>query len=63
MPGPGTYTILPSISDKGKYSLSSYQNSCATVFSPPSSIRFKDEFKHIKVPGPGNYKIDSITGL
>ena len=40
VPGPGTYTTLPSINDKGRYVLSKIPNSGASVFNPPSSKRF-----------------------
>ena len=60
-PGPGNYASLPSINEKGKFSISQYTNSKAALFNPPRSKRFP-EFTGNKVPGPGAYAID-FTGL
>jgi len=54
VPGPGNYTITPTIDPKGKYSISKYKGSGATLFSPARSKRFydlKDGY-----PGPGAYE-------
>ena len=60
-PGPGNYPPLPSINEKGKYHVSHYPNSGATLFNPPRSKRFP-EFSGTKVPGPGTYAVD-FTGI
>lgn len=69
--GPGTYTHQPAINPVGKYNLSQYNNSCATLFNPPRSMRFKELkgsyfisnfFLGKEVPGPGNYKVEN-TGI
>ena len=60
-PGPGNYPPLPSINEKGRFPISKYTNSCATLFNPPRSKRFP-EFSGNKVPGPGNYPIE-FTGI
>ena len=40
-PGPGHYKSLASISPNGSIFFSKYKNSCAPLFNPPSSARFK----------------------
>lgn len=40
VPGPGNYEALPAISLLGKYPISKYSNSCATLFNPKRSMRF-----------------------
>jgi hypothetical protein len=42
VPGPGSYDNLPSISKDGKYPISKFHNSLATVINPPNSKRFSD---------------------
>ncbi len=53
-PGPGTYSIPPSINEKGKYFLSKYKNPSVLAIPPPSSN--KADFKDFnQIPGPGHY--------
>ncbi|EGR33167.1 hypothetical protein IMG5_060600 [Ichthyophthirius multifiliis] len=56
-PGPGAYTYLPSINEKGVYFLSKYQNSKSCSFNPQGE-RFKKNNKNV-VPGPGQYQLVS----
>lgn len=53
-PGPGTYESVQTIQPKGKYFVSKFKSSGATLVSPARSRRFyplKSE-----VPGPGTYE-------
>lgn len=34
VPGPGKYESLPAINEKGRYPISKYHNSCATLINP-----------------------------
>jgi hypothetical protein len=34
VPGPGKYESLPAINEKGRYPISKYSNSCATLINP-----------------------------
>jgi hypothetical protein len=43
VPGPGTYPDMPSINKFGKYQLSKFGNSGATLFNPPRSKRFVED--------------------
>ncbi|CAD8188050.1 unnamed protein product [Paramecium pentaurelia] len=61
VPGPGQYESLPAIHEKGRYPISKYSNSCATLFNPKSSKRFTTDYS-TKVPGPGQYGLDK-TGI
>ena len=40
IPGPGAYEAIPAINDKGRYTLSKFSNSCATLINPSRSRRF-----------------------
>ena len=42
-PGPGTYKDVPTINKTGRYTLSRFSNSGATLFNPPRSKRFTDD--------------------
>lgn len=44
VPGPGKYESLPAINEKGRYPISKYSNSCATLFNPKSSKRFTTDY-------------------
>lgn len=44
IPGPGTYESLPAVNAVGKYPISKYNNSCATLFNPKNSKRFVKDF-------------------
>ena len=44
VPGPGQYNPLPAINEKGRYPLSKYSNSCATIINPARSKRFPKDF-------------------
>ena len=44
IPGPGTYESLPAVNPVGKYPISKYNNSCATLFNPKNSKRFVKDF-------------------
>ena len=44
VPGPGRYESLPAINEKGRYPISKFHNSCATLFNPKSSKRFTDDY-------------------
>lgn len=44
IPGPGTYESLPAVNPVGKYPISKYNNSCATLFNPKNSRRFVKDF-------------------
>eukprot|EP00830_Metopus_es_P001488 TRINITY_DN11284_c0_g1_i1.p1 TRINITY_DN11284_c0_g1~~TRINITY_DN11284_c0_g1_i1.p1 ORF type:complete len:313 (-),score=29.65 TRINITY_DN11284_c0_g1_i1:22-960(-) len=57
IPGPGQYQLPTSIDPKGRYQFAKYRNSAATLFNPPSSVRFKDTKGF--VPGPGQYSTPS----
>jgi len=54
VPGPGTYPVLETISPKGKYPVSKYKGSGATLIAPSRSQRFT-ELKP-GFPGPGTYE-------
>jgi hypothetical protein len=62
-PGPGRYNPPPAITPKGNYFLSKYRNSCTTIISPSSNVRFKtyrSKFFDLNVieslsPGPTDY--------
>jgi len=62
-PGPGSYASVTSISPQGKHFLSKFENSKASHFDPPTSVRFKAVGKiQNAVPGPGKYStISTIT--
>ena len=47
-PGPGQYPLPTAIDPKGKHMYAKYKNSAATLFSPPSSVRFKSLSKIIR---------------
>jgi len=53
VPGPGSYPVFVATSPTGKYAISTFNNSKATVFSPSRSRRFY-ELKP-GYPGPGTY--------
>jgi hypothetical protein len=59
VPGPGTYPVLETISPKGKYYLSKFKGSGATLISPAHSRRFT-ELKP-GYPGPGTYAPTAAT--
>jgi len=60
VPGPGTYPVIEATNIKGKYYLSKFKGSGATLISPSRSKRFI-EFKDDN-PGPGTYNPNvSIT--
>ncbi|KAM3144344.1 hypothetical protein pb186bvf_003508 [Paramecium bursaria] len=64
VPGPGQYNPLPAINEKGRYPLSKYSNSCATIINPARSKRFPKDFSsNLYAPAPGNYKIENATGM
>ena len=52
-PAPGAYNI-GGIHEKGVYILGKHRNSCASVFSPTSSI-LNTKVRTPRVPGPGTY--------
>jgi len=54
VPGPGTYAPPESINAKGRYAVSSYSNSRATLISPARSRRFVP--MKPGNPGPGAYE-------
>jgi len=54
VPGPGTYQSVETINAKGKYFVSKFKSSGATLVSPARSKRF-DELKAGN-PGPGTYE-------
>jgi len=54
VPGPGTYPVLETISPKGKYNVSKYKGSGATLIAPARSQRFTDLKPGF--PGPGTYE-------
>ncbi|CAD8202217.1 unnamed protein product [Paramecium octaurelia] len=60
VPGPGAYNSVQGIDSKGRYPISKFSNSCATLFNPPRSKRFDNKQYSSDVPGPGNYKLDNI---
>ncbi|CAD8109883.1 unnamed protein product [Paramecium primaurelia] len=63
IPGPGTYESLPAVNPVGKYPISKYNNSCATLFNPKNSKRFVKDFStNLYAPGPGTYPVDK-TGI
>jgi hypothetical protein len=45
LPGPGAYGLPSGIDVKGKYFFAKFRNSGAVLFSPPSSLRFRDHCK------------------
>jgi len=53
VPGPGSYPVFTATSPKGRYPISKFKNSCATLFSPARSRRFYDMKPGF--PGPGTY--------
>jgi len=54
VPGPGSYEDNLSFKDKGKYCVSTYNNSKASNFS--TGRRFLPMQKHLLgIPGPGSY--------
>jgi len=60
VPGPGTYLTIGTIDPKGRYNVSKFKNSGATIIAPSRSIRFASA-KEAKEPGPGAY--DLKTGI
>lgn len=60
VPGPGAYRTIDDINTKGKYWLSKFKNSGASIISPARSERFQYEKKRNE-PGPGSY--DPKTGI
>jgi hypothetical protein len=53
VPGPGSYPVFVATSPKGKYPISNFKGSGATLFSPVRSKRFYDLKPGF--PGPGTY--------
>ena len=47
-PGPGQYPLPDVINPKGEHLYDKFRNSASTLFSPPSSVRFKPLSKHDK---------------
>lgn len=41
--GPGAYNSVQGIDSKGRYPISKFSNSCATLFNPPRSKRFDNK--------------------
>jgi hypothetical protein len=61
VPGPGTYEETLKINKMGKYFVSNYRNSLASVFHPAKSKRFSPS-KMGELPGPGTYaNVDEIN--
>ena len=62
-PGPGHYKLPTTIHPIGKIFNSKFRSSCATLFNPKSSARFKQRCMYItnclvgNDPGPGHYPI------
>ncbi len=42
VPGPGQYMVPPAITPNGRYMYAKYRSSAVTLFSPPTSTRFKE---------------------
>jgi len=59
VPGPGTYTTVGTIDPKGRYNVSKFKNSGATIINPSRSHEINDKKKND--PGPGAY--DLKTGI
>jgi len=59
VPGPGAYTTVGTIDPKGKYQVSKFKNSGATIIAPSRGERGTNKDK--TEPGPGQY--DLKTGI
>jgi len=61
VPGPGTYGTIGAIDPKGKYNVSKFKNSGASIIAPARSQRWPTGKDGKTEPGPGQY--DLKTGI